>query len=143
MQHDPEERRRRDDQIARDLFAQLTPLDPFEGEQDPTGDLHEENAEPLTAEERELVIHDLEDLDEFQRVLEPRGVRGICMDCAGCEQTHYYAWEIMRSNLMNMLQHDQSHVHEPPFNPRQEDFVTWEYASGYADAVAEMGHPNN
>lgn len=142
MHQDPEERRRREAQIARDLFSQLTPLDPFEGEQDPAGSLEEEQAPPLTAEERELVIHDLEDLDEFQRLLEPRGVRGICMDCGGCEETHFYEWEIMRSNLLNMLQHHQSHVHEPPFSPRQEDFVTWEYASGYADAVAELGNPN-
>jgi hypothetical protein len=141
VQYDPNERRRREDEIARDLFAQLSPLDPFEGERDPAAALDEEAAQPLTAEERQLVIHDLEDLDEFQKLLEPRGVRGICMECAGCEETHFYAWEIMRSNLLHMLQNDQSHVHEPPFNPRQEDFVTWEYASGYADAVAEMGNP--
>ncbi|MFV0532790.1 MAG: DUF5319 family protein [Cumulibacter sp.] len=144
MQHDPEERRRREEQIARDLFAQLSPLDPFEGERDPAGELDaDEQVPPLTAEERDLVVHDLEDLDEFQRLLEPRGVRGICMECAGCEETHFYAWEIMRSNLLNMLQHDQSHVHEPPFNPRPEDFVTWDYASGYADAATEIGQAEN
>ena len=129
--------REREDQIARELFAQLAPLDPFEPGADPASELDEETPEPLSDEERKLVLEDLEDLEEFQRLLEPRGVRGICMDCVGCEEVHFYAWEIMRSNLVNMLQHDQSHVHEPPFNPQPEEFVTWDYASGYADAVAE------
>lgn len=141
VQHDHEEQRRREEQIARDLFAQLAPLDPFEGEPDLAGGAMDEEApEPLTDEERQLVATDLEDLDEFQRLLQPRGVRGICMDCSGCDEIHYYAWEIMRSNLLNMLQHDQSHVHEPPFNPQPEEFVTWDYASGYADAIAELNN---
>ncbi|WP_228389399.1 DUF5319 family protein [Cumulibacter manganitolerans] len=131
--------REREDRIARELFAQLAPLDPFESDSDPASELDEETPEPLSDEERKLVLEDLQDLEEFQRLLEPRGVRGICMDCAGCDEMHFYAWEIMRSNLVNMLQHDQSHVHEPPFNPLPEEFVTWDYASGYADAVAEIG----
>jgi len=134
-----EDDREREERIARELFAQLAPLDPFEGDGDPAEDLDDDRPEPLSDEERKLVLEDLKDLDEFQRLLEPRGVRGICMDCAGCEEMHYYAWEIMRSNLVNMLQHDQSHVHEPPFNPQPSEFVTWDYASGYADAVAELG----
>lgn len=140
MQQNHDDDREREEQIARELFAQLAPLDPFDGHDDPAGELDEEAPEPLSDEERKLVVEDLQDLEEFQRLLEPRGVRGICMDCAGCSEVHYYAWEIMRSNLVNMLQHDQSHVHEPPFDPRPEEFVTWDYASGYADAVSEMGH---
>ncbi|GAB3296198.1 DUF5319 family protein [Epidermidibacterium keratini] len=136
---DPDESARRD-RIARELFESLAPLDPFLDDlNDPSAELEREpDPEPLDDEAKRMVLEDLHDLDEFQSLLEPRGVRGICMECAGCEEMHYYEWEIMRSNLLNMLAHHQAHVHEPPFNPKPEEFVSWDYANGYADAVIEL-----
>lgn len=132
--------REREERIARELFESLAPLDPFIGDlHDPTAALEDEPApEPLDEEARQLVLEDLRDLDEFQQLLQPRGIRGICMDCGSCDEIHYYAWEIMRSNLLSMLAHNQSHVHEPPFDPRPEEFVTWDYASGYTDAHVDL-----
>lgn len=135
---DPDDRARQD-RIARELFESLAPIDPFVGDDDPSANLDREpDPEPLDDESKQMIIEDLHDLDGFQELLEPRGVRGILMNCDSCEETHFYEWEIMRSNLLNLLQHHQAHVHEPPFKPKPEEFVTWDYAAGYADAVIEL-----
>ena len=115
-----------------------TPIDPFKGDpSDPAAALGDEDdvVEPLSPAEREDVLADLEDLEVFQALLEPRGVRGLVVDCDDCEEPHYFSWQLLRGNLRHLLDAGQSRVHEPAFNPDPADYVSWDYARGYADGV--------
>jgi len=113
------------------------PLDPFLGDpHDPAAALaRDEAGDPLTPAEREDVLADLEDLDIFQALLEPKGVRGIVVDCEDCGEPHFFNWDLMRGNLMYLLEAGQTRVHEPAFGPDPSAFVSWDYARGYADGV--------
>ena len=119
------------------------PLDPFADDpDDPAAELAaldepEEKPEPLTADERTEVLADLSDLEGFQALLADRGVRGLVVDCVSCEQPHFFSWEILRANLRHLLDHGESRVHEPAFSPDPQDYVSWDYARGYADAVMD------
>jgi hypothetical protein len=117
------------------------PLDPFAGDpHDPSaalGDAYDEPAEPLTPVEREEVLSDLVDLDGFQQLLEPRGVRGLVVDCQDCGEAHYFGWDLLRANLRYLLDFGDSRVHEPAHAPDPTAYVSWDYARGYADAVLE------
>jgi hypothetical protein len=115
------------------------PSDPFEGDpQDPAqlfDVADEEEAEPLSLEDRAEIIEEIGDLEIFQAVLEPRGVRGLVVDCEDCRESHYYEWELLRSNLLRLVDAGKLGVHEPAFRPDPEDYVSWDYARGFADAV--------
>lgn len=113
------------------------PLDPFAGDPaDPAAALQDDDVlEPLTEAERENVLSDLEDLEAFETLLAPRGVRGLVVDCEDCREPHYFAWDLLRSNLRHLLDHDQARVHEPAFDPDPAEYVSWDYARGFADAV--------
>lgn len=114
------------------------PPDPFAGDPaDPAAELaaDEEPVEPLTAAEREHVLADLEDLEAFETLLAPRGVRGLVVDCEDCQEPHYFAWDLLRANLRHLLDNDQPRVHEPAFNPDPQRYVSWDYARGFTDAV--------
>jgi len=121
------------------------PIDPFAGDPlDPAAELaafdpepDDEPSAPLTGEEREEIVADLADLDGFQQLLEPRGVRGLAVDCHGCEEQHYFAWDLLRSNLSHLLDVGETRVHEPAHAPDPSAYVSWDYARGYADAVLE------
>jgi hypothetical protein len=117
------------------------PLDPFHGDPaDPAAELpveHDDAPEPLSAEEREDVLADLADIDVFQALLEPMGVRGLVVDCYDCGEPHYFGWSLLASNLRHLLEAGQSRVHEPAFGPDPADYVSWDYARGYADALME------
>ncbi len=121
------------------------PRDPFAGDpDDPTAELaalddDDGDPEPLTAQEREEVVADLADLDGFQTLLELRGVRGLVVDCASCDEPHYFAWDLLRANLRHLLDRGETRVHEPAFSPDPQDYVSWDYARGYADAVLDAG----
>lgn len=118
-----------------------TPLDPFHGDPaDPAAELpedDEEPREPLSPEEREDVLADLADLEVFQALLEPKGVRGLVVECEDCGEPHYFGWDLLKSNLRHLLDAGQSRVHEPAFGPDPADYVSWDYARGYADAMLE------
>ena len=43
---------------------------------------------------------------------------------------------LMQANLRQLLEEGQTGRHEPPFDPDPDDYVSWDYASGYADGVA-------
>ena len=121
------------------------PIDPFAGDPtDPSAELAglddpEEN-EPVDAEklgdaEREDVLEDLADLEIYQALLAPAGVRGLVIECEDCHEPHYFDWDLLGSNLRHLLDSGRPRVHEPAFDPDPEHYVTWEYARGYADGV--------
>jgi hypothetical protein len=114
------------------------PQDPFAGDPaDPAADLGDDeyDDEPLSPQEREGLLEDLEDLEVFQALLEPRGVRGLVVDCEDCHEPHFFAWELLRGNLRSLLDAGAPHVHEPAFSPDPADYVSWDYARGFADGV--------
>lgn len=121
------------------------PLDPFADDpHDPAAafgavfDEHEDDPPPpLTPAEREEIVADLVDLDSFRLLLEGRGVRGLVVDCQDCEEPHYFAWDLLRANLQHLLDAGETRVHEPAHAPDPSDYVSWDYACGYAAAVLE------
>ena len=114
-------------------------MDPFHGDPaDPAAALGDDDVmEPLSPAEREDVLADLEDLEIFQTLLEPRGVRGLVVDCDDCEEPHYFSWDLLRGNLRHLLDAGQTRVHEPAFSPDPAEYVSWDYARGFADGVLE------
>jgi hypothetical protein len=116
------------------------PIDPFAGDpHDPAAalDPDDEDTEPLTAQEREEIVADLADLDGFEQLLAGRGIRGLVVDCQGCDEPHYFAWDLLRSNLRHLLEQGQTRVHEPAHAPDPDQYVSWDYARGYADAIMD------
>lgn len=115
------------------------PPDPFANDpDDPTRELHddgEEPEQPISEAEREELVEDLADLSVYQALLEPRGVRGIVVDCADCEEPHYHDWALLRASLEQLLKDGRMRPHEPAYDPKPRSYVTWEYCRGYADGV--------
>jgi Family of unknown function (DUF5319) len=113
------------------------PPDPFANDPaDPAAALEpDDDPAPLTTEEREDILADLEDLEVFQALLESRGVRGLVVDCQDCEEPHYFAWDLLRGNLRHLLDEGLPRVHEPAYGPDPADYVSWDYARGFADGV--------
>jgi hypothetical protein len=99
--------------------------------------MHEGSSEPLSPNDREDILVDLEDLEIFQTLLEPRGVRGLVVDCGDCEALHYFDWELLRGNLRHLLDVGSTRVHEPAFDPDPAAYVSWDYAHGFADGTLE------
>ena len=97
--------------------------------------MHEATSEPLSPQDREEILVDLADLEVFQTLLEPRGVRGLVVDCGECEAPHYFAWELLRQNLRQLLDVGELRAHEPAYEPDPADYVVWDYASGFVDGV--------
>lgn len=119
------------------------PRDPFFGDPaDPARELaalddpDEPAAPPLTPAEREAVLSDLCDLEVYRTLLEPRGLRGLVVDCDDCAETHWLAWDLLQANLRHLLDEGSERVHEPPYDPDPVTYVSWDYARGYADGVA-------
>lgn len=122
----------------------VEPPDPFAGDpDDPARELaaldedEEAAAPPLSPDEREEVLADLEDLEVFEALLSPRGVRGLVVDCEDCREPHYFGWELLRGNLRSLLDRGTTRVHEPAWAPEPADYVSWDYAHGFADASLE------
>ena len=119
------------------------PADPFAGDPaDPVRELaalddDEDVVEPLLPEQREGVLADLEDLEVFEALLSPRGVRGLVVECADCAEPHWFGWDLLRGNLRHLLDAGTHRVHEPAFAPDPSDYVTWDYARGFTDASLE------
>lgn len=122
------------------------PIDPFAGDpsdpaaelaslDDPDTDDGPDDTDPLNETEREDVLEDLADLEIYQALLGPAGVRGLVIDCEDCHEPHYFDWDLLGSNLRHLLDSGRPRVHEPAYDPDPEHYVTWEYARGYADGV--------
>jgi hypothetical protein len=101
------------------------------------GGADDDVVEPLSPAEREDVLADLEDLEVFRTLLSPRGVRGLVVDCADCEEPHYFGWDLLHGNLRHLLDLGQMRVHEPAFDPDPTLYVSWDYARGFADGVLD------
>jgi hypothetical protein len=111
------------------------PLDEPEG-----GEEHnEEEPEPLPPEERESVEADLEDLESMRTVFQAQGAKGVVISCSECGSNHYYGWELLRESLEHMLKTGEPRMHEPAYQPREDDYVVWDYGKGYVDALADAG----
>ena len=122
------------------MGVQEEPIDPFNGDPaDPAAGLDDLNedaeAEPLTEEERQDVLEDLSDLEIYQALLSPTGIRGLVIECEDCHEPHYFDWDLLRGNLRHLLSSGRPRVHEPAYDPDPDHYVTWEYARGYADGV--------
>ncbi len=101
-------------------------------------DLHGEPM-PLDDHESALVEQDLVDLDQFEATFRADGYRGVSVFCRDCEIEHYYPWDLLRENLRLLLETGETPVHEPAFDPDPTDYVPWDYARGYADALTDAG----
>ena len=113
------------------------PLDPFHDDPtDPSHDLDDsDESVELSEDDRSDVEEDLADLEVYEALLAPSGVRGLVIDCEDCHEPHYFDWALMRANLRHLLESGRPRVHEPAFDPDPDHYVTWEYARGYSDGV--------
>jgi len=112
------------------------PDEPFEGSPDDGSD-HRDEDRPLLPHEREDVLAEIEELAQFRALLEPRSIRGLAVDCDDCGDTHYLGWDLLVENLRHLLDDGRMRVHEPAFDPDPNQYVSWDYARGYADAVLD------
>jgi hypothetical protein len=94
---------------------------------------------PLEGEERENIQADLDDLQAMRVVFEPQGTKGVVVACPDCGEDHYYGWDLLKESLQHMLSTGEPRMHEPAFEPREEDYVVWDYGKGYVDALADAG----
>jgi hypothetical protein len=122
-----------EDEQPRDPFLD-DPADPAALIED---DEDDEARTPLSPDEREDVLADISDLEVYRALLEPRGVRGLVVDCDDCDEPHYFGWDLLRSNLRHLLDEGRTRVHEPAFAPDPAEYVSWDYARGYSDGALE------
>ncbi len=117
----------------------VLPPDPFADDpNDPAKDivsLDDHLDEPIGADERTELLADLSDLAVYQALLEPRGIRGIVVDCGECDLPHYHDWHLLRASLEQLLADGRMRPHEPAFDPNPADYVSWDYCRGFADGV--------
>jgi len=76
------------------------------------------------------------------RLINYSWVKGVVVDCDDCREPHFFAWDLMRANLRHLLVAGRTRVHEPAFDPDPSEYVTWEYARGYADGVQDAVDEN-
>ena len=111
--------------------------DAFDEPLEPEGEQPE--FEPLPPEEREGVQADLEDLESMRVVFEGQGAKGVVIACTDCGSNHYYGWDLLKESLEHMLDTGEPRMHEPAYQPREDDYVVWDYGKGYVDALADSG----
>ncbi|WP_168801583.1 DUF5319 family protein [Glycomyces buryatensis] len=108
------------------------PRDPFADDPDHTDAVL--RFEPdLDESDRADLLEDLHELEMFEQVLRPQGFRGVVVDCADCDESHYFTWGLLMSNLRTLLNDNSAQVHEPAYDPDPAHYVTWDYARGYSD----------
>jgi hypothetical protein len=93
----------------------------------------------LDPQERDDIEADLEDLVGMRAVFEQQQVRGVVIACPDCGSNHYYDWDLLKENLEHMLKTGEPRMHEPAFEPREQDYVQWDYGKGYIDALSDVG----
>lgn len=102
-------------------------------------DYEDDDERALDEHETALVRQDLFDLERFEATFRAEGYRGVAIYCHDCGEEHYYPWDMLRENLHILLETGETPVHEPAFEPEPEDYVHWEYAQGYVDALNDVG----
>ena len=102
-------------------------------------DEEREEPQPLERQERDNIKADLDDLGAMKSVFEPQGMRGVVVACPDCGSDHYYGWDLLRESLEHMLNTGEPRMHEPAFEPKEEDYILWDYGKGYVDALADAG----
>lgn len=121
------------------VHDQDLPPDPFADDpDDPARDLEaldDDPATPVSGDERAELLADLADLADYQQLLEPRGFRGVVVDCADCDEPHYHEWHLLRASLEQLLEDGRVRPHEPAFAPNPMDYVSWDYCRGFAEGV--------
>lgn len=115
------------------------PPDPFADDPDDParalGEPEDEPGQPISEDERAELLADLADLAVYQALLTPRGIRGVVVDCAECQDPHYHDWALLRASLEQLLADGRMRPHEPAFDPNPADYVSWEYCKGFADGA--------
>src|SRR5437764_9228626 len=111
--------------------------DAFDESLEPEGEQPEYG--PLPPEEREGVEADLEDLESMRVVFEAQGAKGVVIACTDCGSNHFYGWELLKESLEHMLETGEPRMHEPAYQPREDDYVVWDYGKGYVDALVDAG----
>ncbi len=115
-------------------------FDPLEGDEGNEGEQEDEDERrPLSEDEKESVEADLEDLEAMRTVFESQGAKGVVIACTECGANHYYGWELLKESLEHMLDTGEPRVHEPAYQPKEDDYVVWDYGKGYVDALADAG----
>src|SRR5918999_3732919 len=104
--------------------------------------MDEESTQPLDPEEKENIQADLEDLDSMRAVFEAQGMKGVIIACPDCGSDHYYGWDLLRESLEHMLDTGEPRMHEPAYEPKEEEYVLWDYGKGYVDALSDAGLEN-
>jgi len=99
----------------------------------------EEQPQGLDPEERQNIEADLEDLTAMREVFAVQRVRGVVIACPDCNSNHYYDWDLLKENLEHMLETGEPRMHEPAFEPKEDDYVQWDYGKGYIDALSDTG----
>lgn len=87
----------------------------------------------LDPEERDLLQQDLLDVQMLKSLLSHRGIKGTVFYCPDCSEDHYLTWDLLTSNLAELLSQGESPIHEPAFEPDPDEYVSWDYARGYLD----------
>jgi hypothetical protein len=102
----------------------------------------DEELKPLEGEERRNIEADLGDLRSMRGMFEPQGVKGVVVACPDCGEDHYYDWDLLRESLEHMLDTGEPRMHEPAYEPKEEEYVLWDYGKGYVDALSDAGLEN-
>lgn len=97
------------------------------------------DAGPLDEHETALIEQDLVDLESFEAAFRMEGYKGVSVFCQDCVEDHFYPWDMLRENLNVLLQTGDTPVHEPAFAPDPHEYIPWEYARGYVDAMRDLG----
>ncbi|HLU28658.1 MAG TPA: DUF5319 family protein [Glycomyces sp.] len=108
------------------------PRDPFADDPDHT-DASMLFEPELDDADRADLLEDLHELELFEQVLQPLGFRGVVVDCDDCDESHYFTWGLLMSNLRGLLNENSAQVHEPAYDPDPSHYVTWDYARGFSD----------
>jgi hypothetical protein len=96
-------------------------------------------AVPLQRDERANIQSDLDDLEGMRKTFEPQGMRGVVVACPDCGSDHYYGWALLQESLEHMLATGEPRMHEPAYDPKEEQYIVWDYGKGYVDALADSG----
>jgi hypothetical protein len=93
----------------------------------------------LGPHEKADIAADLDDLGSMRAIFSKQGVKGVVIACEDCGANHFYEWELLRDNLDQMLRTGEPRMHEPAFHVNEDEYVEWDYAKGYIDALADTG----